>query len=221
MIDELDFKNMLTIGIAGGTGSGKTTIVRNIMDAVPANSVSILEQDSYYIDLRGVPMEERERTNFDHPDSFDSHLLRSHVRLLQKGVAVEKPIYDFVNHTRTDRTERVEPRPILVIEGILIYVAPQLRELMDIKVFIDTDADLRLIRRIQRDMSERGRTLDSVINQYESTVRPMHFDFVEPSKRYADIIIPEGGHNLIAQELLTDRIRGQLAHKFNGNFSDS
>jgi uridine kinase len=212
MIGKLDLSNMLTIGIAGGTGSGKTTIVRNIMDAAPADSVSILEQDSYYIDLRGVPMEERERTNFDHPDSFDSHLLRNHVRLLQKGVPVEKPVYDFVEHTRTNLTERIEPRPILVIEGILIFVAPQLRELMDIKVFIDTDADLRLIRRIQRDMSDRGRTLDSVIHQYETTVRPMHFDFVEPSKRFADIIIPEGGHNLIAQELLIDRIKGQLNH---------
>jgi len=201
---------MLTIGIAGGTGSGKTTIVRNIIEATPRDSVSMLEQDSYYIDLRGVPIEERARTNFDHPDSFDSHLLKQHIRLLQKGVAVEKPIYDFVTHSRTERTERVEARPILVVEGILIFTDPDLRALMDIKVFVDTEADLRLIRRIRRDLSERGRTLDSVLAQYESTVRPMHDEFVEPSKRFADIIIPEGGSNRVAQELLTNRIRGQL-----------
>jgi len=202
---------VLTIGIAGGTGSGKTTIVRNIMEATPADSVSMLEQDSYYIDLRGVPMDERAKANFDHPDSLDSALLKQHIRLLQKGVAVEKPIYDFVTHSRTERTQHVGSRPILVVEGILIFVDPDLRALMDIKVFIDTDADLRLIRRIRRDLSERGRTLDSVLDQYETTVRPMHFEFVEPSKRYADIIIPEGGSNRIAQELLTDRIRGQLS----------
>jgi uridine kinase len=201
---------MLTIGIAGGTGSGKTTIVRNIIESTPRDSVSMLEQDSYYIDLRGVPLDERARTNFDHPDSFDSQLLKQHIRLLKKGVAVEKPIYDFVTHSRTDRTEHVDARPILVVEGILIFTDADLRALMDIKVFIDTDADLRLIRRIKRDLSERGRTLDSVLHQYEHTVRPMHDEFVEPSKRFADIIIPEGGSNLIAQELLTDRIKSQL-----------
>ena len=201
---------MLTIGIAGGTGSGKTTIVRNIIEATPSDSVSMLEQDSYYIDLRGVPLEERARTNFDHPDSFDSLLLKQHIRLLKKGVPVEKPIYDFVSHSRTDRTEHVDARPILVVEGILIFTDADLRALMDIKVFIDTDADLRLIRRIRRDLSERGRTLDSVLTQYEQTVRPMHFEFVEPAKRFADIIIPEGGSNLIAQELLINRITGQL-----------
>jgi uridine kinase len=201
---------MLTIGIAGGTGSGKTTIVRNIIEATPSDSVSMLEQDSYYIDLRGVPIDERARTNFDHPDSFDSQLLKQHIRLLRKGVAVEKPIYDFVTHSRTDRTEHVAARPILVVEGILIFTDPDLRALMDIKVFVDTDADLRLIRRIRRDLSERGRTLDSVLTQYESTVRPMHFEFVEPSKRFADIIIPEGGSNLVAQELLINRITGHI-----------
>lgn len=201
---------MLTIGIAGGTGSGKTTIVRNIIESTPGDSVSMLEQDSYYIDLRGVPLEERARHNFDHPDSFDSQLLKQHIRLLKKGVAVQKPIYDFVTHSRTERTEHVDARPILVVEGILIFTDPDLRALLDIKVFIDTDADLRLIRRIRRDLAERGRSLDSVLHQYEQTVRPMHYEFVEPSKRFADIIIPEGGSNLIAQELLIDRIHGQL-----------
>ena len=201
---------VLTIGIAGGTGSGKTTIVRNILESTKDHGLSMLEQDSYYIDLRGIPMEERVKTNFDHPDSFDSALLRRHIKALKSGVAVEKPVYDFVTHSRTERTDRVEPRPILVVEGILIFVDAALRNLMDIKVFIDTDADLRLIHRIRRDIADRGRTLDSVLDQYERTVRPMHYEFVEPSKRFADIIIPEGGRNLIAQELLIDRIRGHI-----------
>jgi uridine kinase len=203
--------SVLTIGIAGGSGSGKTTIVRNIMEALPRESVTILEQDSYYTDLRGIPFEERARTNFDHPDAFDSHLLKEHIRLLKRGIGVEKPIYDFKTHARTDQTVPVHPRPVLVVEGILIFVDPDLRALMDIKVFIDTEADLRLIRRIERDLRERGRTMESVLSQYLATVRPMHDEFVEPSKRYADVIIPEGGNNRIAQELLIGRIKGQAA----------
>lgn len=197
----------LVIGICGGTGSGKTTITSRIIAALPALSVVVLEQDSYYRDLPGLPLEERARQNFDHPEALDTALLVEHVRALRAGRAIEQPLYDFTAHCRRAETLHVEPRPAIIVEGILIFENAALRELMDIKVFVDTDADLRLLRRLERDIRERGRTVESVIEQYLSTVRPMHLEFVEPSKRYADLIIPEGGHNDVGIDLVVQKVR--------------
>jgi uridine kinase len=197
----------LTIGICGGTGSGKTTITRRLTEVLPEEGVLLLQQDHYYKDLPHLPLEERAKQNFDHPESLDTELLIRHVRDLREGQAVERPVYDFTQHRRLASSIHLEPRPALIVEGILIFEAAALRELFDIKIFVDTEADLRFIRRMRRDVRERGRTPDSVIAQYLATVRPMHTEFVEPSKRYADVIIPEGGHNEVGIDLVIQKIR--------------
>jgi len=200
----------LTIGISGGTGSGKTTITNRLIDAVSEESVLVLQEDHYYKDLPHLPLEERARQNFDHPDSLDTALLISHVRSLREGAAIERPVYDFTQHRRVTATVHLEPRPALIVEGILVFENATLRNLFDIKIFVDTDADIRFIRRMRRDVRERGRTADSVIEQYMRTVRPMHLEFIEPSKRYADVIIPEGGRNEVGIDLVIQKIRSLL-----------
>jgi uridine kinase len=197
----------LTIGICGGTGSGKTTITNRLTQALSEESVLLLQQDHYYKDTPHLPLEERAKQNFDHPDSVDTQLLISHVRALRDGQAIERPVYDFTQHRRVPATVHLEPRPALIVEGILIFENPALRNLCDIKIFVDTEADLRFIRRLRRDIRERGRTVESVIDQYMATVRPMHMEFVEPSKRYADVIIPEGGYNEVGIDLVIQKIR--------------
>lgn len=200
-------KRPVIIGIAGGTGSGKSTIARAIFESVPSKKASIIEQDCYYKDQSHLPPKERVKVNYDHPFAFDTELLIAHLEQLLEGQAVEKPQYDFTIHNRKKETITVEPRDIIIVEGILVLDSPRIRELMDIKIFVDTDADVRIIRRILRDMRERGRTLESVIAQYLDVVKPMHFEFVEPSKRYADIIIPEGGHNKVAIDIMVAKIQ--------------
>lgn len=197
----------LIIGICGGTGSGKTTITRRIIEALTETSVIVLQQDNYYRDYPELSFEERVKVNFDHPDSMDTPLLAEDVRRLRAGRAIERPTYDFANFQRLKGTVRIEPRPAIIVEGILIFESKPLRELMDIKVFVDTDADLRFIRRLVRDIRERGRTMEMVVEQYMNTVRPMHMEFVEPSKRYADLIIPEGGYNDVGIDLVIQKIR--------------
>ncbi len=196
----------LVIGIAGGSGSGKTTVVQEILNRVGADRIAYLQHDSYYKDLGGLPPTMHSGINFDHPNALETELLIQHIESLRRLEAVEVPIYDFSTDRRTSQTFTVEPRPVILVEGILIFVEPELRKLFDVKIFVDTDTDLRLIRRLQRDITERGRTTESVIKQYQSTVRPMHLEFVEPSKRYADIIIPEGGHNVAALDMVVARI---------------
>jgi uridine kinase len=200
----------ILIGIAGGTGSGKTLVARTIVRELGSSRVAILDQDSYYRDLDDIPVAERDLRNFDHPDAFDGDLLRDHVRSLLEGKPVEQPIYDYTRHARLKHTNPVGDHSVIVLEGILIFVDEQLREMMDIKVFIDTDADVRLIRRIERDIEERGRSIESILRQYRATVRPMHLQFVEPSKRWADIIVPEGGHNRVAIDLIQTKIKDLL-----------
>lgn len=182
----------LVIGIAGGSGSGKTTIASAVVTEVGSDQVAVLEHDSYYRNLEGLTLEERSRINYDHPDSLETELLVLHIEALLEGRQVERPVYDFAQHLRSSDTVRIEPSPVIVVDGILVLADPQLRALLDLKVFVDTDADLRVLRRLQRDIEERGRTMESVIRQYLATVRPMHLQFVEPSKVYADLIIPEG-----------------------------
>ncbi|MFQ5638644.1 MAG: uridine kinase [bacterium] len=203
----------ILIGIAGGSGSGKTLVAQNIYSDLGSDRVVILCQDSYYKDLSHLPPEERSSHNFDHPDAVDTKLMFRHVQDLLAGKTIELPIYDFVTHTLTTKTTPIGPHSIVVLEGILIFYNPKLRELMDIKVFVDTDADIRLIRRLRRDILKRGRTVESVIKQYESSVRPMHMQFVEPTKRYADIIIPEGGYNWVAIDLLKTKIEALLRER--------
>jgi uridine kinase len=182
----------LVIGVAGGSGSGKTTISSSIVEQIGKDHVALVEHDAYYREFGSLPLEERAKVNFDHPDSLETELLIEHVRSLIAGRAIEKPVYDFTTHSRLPHTVTVDPKPTIVVDGILVFVERELRELMDLKIYVDTDADLRILRRLQRDIEERDRTLQSVVSQYLSTVRPMHLQFVEPSKRYADIIIPEG-----------------------------
>jgi uridine kinase len=201
----------LVIGVAGGSGSGKTTVVRRIVDALDDARVTVLEHDRYYRDRNDLRLEERAALNYDHPDSLETDLLVRHVHELRAGRAVEAPVYDFARHARMAETVTITPRRALIVEGILIYTDPALRKLMDVKVYVDTDDDTRFIRRLRRDISERGRTVESVIDQYMSTVKPMHLEFVEPSKRYADIIVPLGGHNLVAIDMLLTLIRGLTA----------
>jgi len=201
----------LIIGISGGTGSGKTTVANRILESVKASEVVFIQQDSYYRNLKDLPLDYRHVANFDHPDALDNDLLVNHIRKLRAGESVELPIYDFRTHTRANETRSVDPRPIVIVEGILIFADPRLLEQMDIKVFVDTPDDIRFIRRLRRDIDERGRTVESVIEQYVGTVRPMHMQFVEPSKRYADVIIPEGGHNLVSIDLISGKIRERLA----------
>lgn len=200
----------IVIGVAGGTGSGKTTVSHRILEQVGAENVAYVQHDSYYRDRSHLPPEERALINFDHPDALETALLVEHVKLLRIGGAVEVPVYDFKTHTRTAETVRVGPHPVILLEGILILAEKALRGLMDIKVFVDTDGDARFIRRLKRDIEERGRTMDSVIRQYETTVKPMHLEFVEPSKRYADVIIPEGGFNEVAVDMLVTKIRSLI-----------
>lgn len=195
------------IGICGGSGSGKSTVTKKLIDLIGKDNVSIIEQDSYYKDQSNLAFEERVKTNYDHPLAFDNDLLFEHLKMLKEGREIEKPIYDFSLHNRKKEKEIVFPKPIIILEGILIFNEVNLIDIMDIKVFVDTDADVRIIRRIKRDMHERGRSLDSVIDQYMATVRPSHLQFVEPSKRYADIIIPEGGENEVAIDLLYQKIK--------------
>jgi len=201
---------MLIIGVAGGTASGKTSVVNAILDRVGRERIAHIQHDSYYKDLSHLPLEQRRLFNFDHPDALDSPLLIQHLRELRLGRCVEVPTYNFATYCRLAETRRVHPRPVVIVEGILIFVEPALRDLIDLKIYVDTDADLRLIRRIRRDIAERERTVESVIEQYLGTVRPMHLEFVEPSKRYADVIIPRGGQNLAALELVTARILSML-----------
>ena len=201
----------MIIGICGGTGSGKTTVANRILESVSANEVVFIQQDSYYRNLKDLPLDFQQIANFDHPDALDNDLLVRHVRKLRAGEAIELPLYDFRTHTRLNETRAVEPKPIVIVEGILIFADPRLLEQMDIKVFVDTPDDIRFIRRLRRDLAERGRTVESVIEQYVATVRPMHMQFVEPSKRCADVIIPEGGHNLVSIDLISGKIRERLA----------
>jgi uridine kinase len=197
----------LIIGVAGGSGSGKTTVVREIIRNIGKNHVTVLHHDSYYRDVKQLPFEERIKINYDHPDSLETTLLIKHLNELVAGNAVEVPCYDFTEHLRAPETERMEPRKVIIVDGLLILWDRELRSLMDIKVYVDTDADLRFIRRLARDIHERGRSAELVIEQYLRTVRPMHLEFVEPSKRYADVIIPEGGHNRVGVDMLLTKIR--------------
>jgi len=201
----------IVIGVAGGSGSGKTTVVRKIVDSLGPERVTLLDHDRYYRDRNDLRLEERAALNYDHPDSLETDLLERHVRELKAGRPVDVPQYDFTRHARLSQLEKFEPRRVLIVEGILIFTDAALRDLMDIKVFVDTDSDTRFIRRLQRDIAERGRTVESVIDQYQSTVKPMHLEFVEPSKRYADVIIPLGGQNTVAIELLLTMLRSVAA----------
>jgi uridine kinase len=200
----------IVIGIAGGSGSGKTTVANKILDRVGADRIAYLPHDAYYRDLSHLPYVRRIETNFDHPDSLETELMGRHIEELRAWRSIDLPIYDFTNHRRTDQFVRVEPQRVILVEGILIFAEAALRPLFDVKIFVDTDADLRLIRRITRDITERGRTTENIIRQYLSTVRPMHLEFVEPSKRYADVIIPEGGFNEVAMGMVTTRIEALL-----------
>ena len=200
----------LVIGIAGGSGSGKTTVAQEILRRVGSSQIAYLQHDSYYKELKGLPPTQRAEVNFDHPNSLDTELLIRHIKSLQDGKPVEVPIYDFSTDSRTAQSITVQPRRVIVVEGILIFAEAELRKLFDVKIFVDTDSDLRFIRRLQRDISERGRTTEAVIKRYQATVRPMHLEFVEPSKRYADIIIPEGGFNAAALDMVVARVEALL-----------
>jgi uridine kinase len=200
----------VTIGVAGGTGSGKTTVSNALLERVGARHITYLPHDAYYRDLPDIPRADGEIINFDHPDSLETPLMIEHIQRLQRGESVQVPIYDFTTHSRTDRTNLLHPQPIILVEGILIFAEPELRKLFDVRIFVDTDADIRFIRRLRRDVAERGRTVETVIHQYLTTVRPMHLEYVEPSRRYADVIIPEGGHNLVAMDMLADRVRNLM-----------
>ncbi len=198
------------IGVAGGTGSGKSTVARAILDRAGTSQISLIQHDAYYKALGDLPLAQRAIRNFDHPDALDNKLLIAHLQDLKNGQPIQMPIYDFTTHTRTEKTHRVEPHRVILLEGILIFADSVLRSLMDVKIFVDTQADIRFIRRLQRDIAERGRTMESVVHQYLATVRPMHEQFVEPSKRYSDIIIPEGGFNEVAMDLIAARIKALL-----------
>ena len=200
----------LILGIAGGTGSGKTTVAHQILERVGSHRISFLPHDAYYRDMKHLPFEDRARQNFDHPNSLETELMIEHLTRLKQWQAIDMPQYDFTQHLRSSFTLHIEPRRVIVVDGILIFAEPELRKLFDVKIFVDTDADIRFIRRLQRDIIERGRTVDSVIQQYYRTVRPMHLEFVEQSKRYADIIIPEGGLNVVAMDMVIARIEELL-----------
>lgn len=200
----------IVIGIAGGTGSGKTTVANTILQRVGGHRIAYLPHDAYYRDLSDLPPNQRAQVNFDHPDSLESELMIQHINQLKDWHGVDLPIYDFTTHSRTPLTRRIEPQGVIIVEGILIFYEKALREVFDVKIFVDTDADLRFIRRLERDITERGRTTQSVIHQYLTTVRPMHLEFVEPSKRYADVIIPEGGLNVVAMDMVIARIETLL-----------
>ena len=200
----------MIIGICGGTGSGKTTIARRIVQDVGATNVVLVEQDSYYRNLADMPLDERHQANFDHPDSIDSEMLVNHLKRLKNGQSIEMPVYDFKSHVRSGSADHIDPKPVVIVEGILIFSEPRVLDLLDVRVFVDTPDDVRFIRRLQRDIGERGRTVESVVAQYFTTVRPMHFEFVEPSKRHADLIIPEGGNPAVSIEFLCGLVREKL-----------
>jgi uridine kinase len=206
-------KPYILIGIAGGSGSGKTLVAKRIFDDLGSEKVIIIQQDSYYRELSHLSLEERQKQNYDHPDAFDHKLLIEQLKKLLSGKYIDQPIYDYSIHSRRKETRRIGEHIIIVLEGILILHDPQLRSLMDIKVYVDTDDDIRLIRRIRRDVNERGRSLNSILDQYENSVRPMHLQFTEPTKRYADIIFPEGGYNLVAIDLLKTKIQALLSER--------
>lgn len=201
----------VVLGIAGGTGSGKTTVARAIVERVGRDRVAFLDHDSYYRDLGHLPPEDRRQINFDHPSAYETELLVEHVRALQAGITVDKPVYSYKESVRLEETVRVESRPLVVVEGILVLESVPLRTLMDVKIFVDTDDDVRLMRRLRRDIRERGRSLDHVLGQYEATVRPMHLTFVTPTRRHADVVIPRGGRNRVAIEMVADGLRRRLA----------
>jgi uridine kinase len=203
----------MIIGICGGTGSGKTTLARRIINIVGRENVILVEQDSYYRNLADMPLDERRQANFDHPDSIDSEMMMNHLKRLKLGQSIEMPVYDYKNHVRSNETIHLENKPVIIVEGILIFAEPRISVLLDVKVFVDTPDDIRFIRRLQRDIVERGRTVESVIKQYFATVRPMHHEFVEPSKRYADIIIPEGANTDIGIEFICSKIREEISGK--------
>lgn len=203
----------MIIGICGGTGSGKTTLARRIIEIVGREKVILVEQDSYYRNLADMPLDERRQANFDHLDAFDNGMLVNHLKRLKQGQPIEMPIYDYRNHVRSDEFDHLEPKPVIIVEGILIFAEPLVLDLLDVRVFVDTPDDIRFIRRLQRDITERGRTIDSVIAQYFATVRPMHHEFVEPSKRHADIIIPEGANTDIGIEFICSKIREEISGK--------
>jgi len=200
------------IGIAGGTGSGKTSVARELTRSIPPENIVLIEQDNYYKDQTHLTMEQRILTNYDHPHAFDTDLLYDHLQILLGGQAIEKPIYNFSEHNRASYTETVEPKQVIILEGILVLEDERLRDLMDIKIFVDTDADVRIIRRLLRDIKERGRTIESVIEQYMGIVRPMHMQFIEPTKKYADLIVPEGGKNQVAIDILTAKVN-EIVHQ--------
>lgn len=204
-------KPPVVIGIAGGSGSGKTTVVRRIIDGLDSSSITLVEHDAYYKDLSHLSREERLKINFDHPDALETDLLLEHLKLLLSGQPVEIPTYDYNLHKRLPQTRRAEVRPIIILDGILVLAEPALAALMDIKIFVDADGDVRLLRRIKRDIEHRGRSIEGILDQYEQTVRPMYLQFVEPSKRKADVIIPKGGHNQVAIEMIIARINNLLA----------
>lgn len=211
MLDASPAARPLVIGIAGGTGSGKSTVAHKLASSIPPDRCVVIDHDSYYLDQGHLTPAARAEINYDHPSSLESQLLAEHLRLLRAGEAVEVPIYDFVTHTRRAETRRVPPAPVILVEGILVFVDAALREQMDIKIFVDTDADIRLMRRIRRDLEQRGRSFASVRDQYYATVRPMHLEYVEPSKRCADLIVPEGGDNRVALDVLLGRL-GRVAY---------
>ena len=203
----------MIIGICGGTGSGKTTIARSIVETVGSEKVVLVEQDSYYRNLGDMPLDERRQANFDHPDSIDSEMMVNHLFRLKQGLNVEMPVYDMKTHTRTDDIVVIEPRPVVIVEGILIFSEPRVLDVIDIRIFVDTPDDVRLMRRMRRDIMERGRTWERTLDQYERTIRPMHFEFVEPSKRHAHIIVPEGSNSGVTVEFLCGMIREKLNHE--------
>ena len=199
------------IGIAGGTGSGKSTVARNVARALHAESVAFLDMDAYYLNFAHLPFAERRTVNWDHPNAFDWELLIGQLVRLSAGESIDKPVYDFLSHTRTEQTVRIPPATVVVIDGILLFSDARVRDLCDVKVFVDADADIRLMRRIRRDLSKRGRPLEEILDQYVTTVHPMHLEFVEPTKRYADVIVPRGGHNAVAIEMIVAKIQRRLA----------
>jgi uridine kinase len=201
----------LIIGIAGGSGSGKSTVARNVAQAARTESVAFIDMDAYYLNYSHLSYDERRKINWDHPDAFDWELLVTQLEQLAAGQPIEKPVYDFVNHTRSEKTVVIPPADVVVIDGILLFADARVRDLCDVKVFVDADADIRLIRRMRRDMNKRGRPLEEIIDQYLTTVQPMHLQFVEPTKRYADVIVPRGGHNAIAIEMIVAKIHRRLA----------
>lgn len=203
-------KNCVLIGVAGGSGSGKTTVASNLVKAFKAEDAVLVEQDAYYRELTNMSLEERAKVNFDHPDSIEFELLRKHLENLKNEVAIERPIYDFTTHSRKEGAVKINPSKIVIVEGILIFAVPEIRELLDVKIFVDTDADEMILRRIERDMNERGRSFESVKTQYLTTVKPMYLEFCEPSKRYADIIIPRGGENKVAIDMVVSNLKGYL-----------